>query len=86
MEEKINIGTYSILDVETFEAAEFSSAWFIGNADELEKRKYGQNTFSDKFTEVYNWVGDNRSRIRNLTLEQQEEIMIAEGILTKDDI
>ena len=37
-----------------------------------------------------NWapltVGDNRDRLRNLTLEEQEEIMIAEGVITRDDI
>lgn len=83
---KRNIGIYSILDVETVESADFSSAWSIGNMKQLETRKYAKNPFSNKFTEVYNWIGDNRERIRGLTLEQQEEIMIAEGILAKEDI
>lgn len=32
------------------------------------------------------WVGENRDRIRDLSLEECEELMIADGIITRDDI
>ncbi len=84
--EKKDIGTYSILDVETVEASDFASAWEIDNIDIIETRKYGAEPFSDKRSEILAWVGKNRDRIRNLTFEQQEEMMLAEGIITRDDI
>lgn len=84
--EKKNIGTFSILDVETVESADFASAWEIENKDIIKTRKYGAKTFSDKRNEIFEWIGANRDRIRNLTFEQQEEMMIAEGIITRDDI
>lgn len=84
--EKKNIGIYSILDVETVESADYSSAWYFENMEQLETRKYAENTFSDKYAKVSHWIGANRDKIRNLTLEQQEEMMIAEGIITRDDI
>lgn len=88
--DKKNIGTYSILDVETVEAADYSGLWFIENKEQLKTRKYAKERFrghfSDDFDKVYYWVGVNRERLRGLTLEQQEEIMIEEGILTYDEI
>ena len=84
--EKNNIGTFSILDVETAEAADYSSLWDLQNSEKLKTRKYAQNPLSDTYGKIYYWVGENRDRIKGLTLEQQEEIMIAEGIITRDDI
>lgn len=84
--EKREIGTYSILDVETVESADYSSLWYLKNEEKLKTRKYAEKRLSDKFNSVYYWVGDNRNRIKNLTLEQQEEMMITEGIITRDDI
>lgn len=74
------------LTEEIFDSAEFASAWNIENMYKLETRKYGKDPFSVTFNKVYAWVGDNRDRLRNLTLEEQEEIMIAEGVITRDDI
>lgn len=71
---------------EIFDSAEFASAWNIENMYKLETRKYGQDDFSPIFARVYRWVGENRDRLRDLTLEEQEEIMIAEGVITRDDI
>ena len=85
MENK-STSTFSILDVETVESADFSSVWYFENEEKLKNRKYAEKRLSDKFNRVYYWVGDNRDRIKGLTLEQQEEIMIAEGIITRDDI
>lgn len=77
---------FAPLTVEIFDSVEFASAWNIGNMDKLATRKYGQNEFSEIFNSVYLWVGENRDRLRGLTLEEQEEIMIAEGVITRDDI
>lgn len=81
-----NIGTFSILDVDTVEGADFSSAWYYENIEKLKTRKYAQKRLSENFNRVYYWIGDNREKIRGLTLEQQEDIMIAEGVITRDDI
>lgn len=80
---------FAPLTEDIFDSAEFSSAWFIGNRDELKKRKYMQEPddgFSLLADKVYFWVGENRDKLRGLTLEEQEEIMITEGIITRDDI
>lgn len=84
--EKKNVGTFSILDVDTVEGADFSSTWYYGNKEKIKTRKYAQERLSEIFNRVYYWIGDNRERIRGLTLEQQEEIMIKEGIITRNDI
>lgn len=84
--EKRDIGTYSILDVETVEAADFSSLWKTKNLEKLSTRRYAQDMLSDKFCKVYYWVGNNRDKIKEMTLEQQEEMMLTEGIITRDDI
>lgn len=86
MENTTNIGTFSILDVETVEAADYSSAWYFRNIKKLKTRKYAEDTFSDKYSEVSHWIGVNRDRIRDLTLEEQEKMMIEESILSKSDI
>lgn len=77
---------FAPLTEEIFDSAEFSSAWNIENWQTLRTRKYGQDYFSAIFNSVYLWVGENRDRLRGLTLEEQEEIMIAEGVITRDDI
>lgn len=84
--EKKDIGAFSILDVETVESADFASAWEISNIDIIETRKYGAKPFSDQRSRILDWIGTNRNRIRNLTFEQQEEMMIEEGIITRNDI
>lgn len=85
MEDKF-VGVFSMLDVETVEAADYSAHWELVNEDKLKTRKYYPETFSDKYNRVYYWVGENRKRIDGLTLEEQEEIFIKEGLLTKEDI
>lgn len=85
MENK-NTSTFSILDVETVESADFASAWEIRNIDIIESRKYGAKPFSDQRSRILDWIGTNRKRICNLTFEQQEEMMIEEGIITRNDI
>lgn len=71
---------------EIFDSTEFASAWNAENWQTLRTRKYGKDYFGATFARVYDWVGTNRDRLRDLTLEEQEEIMIAEGVITRDDI
>ena len=68
------------------ESGEFASAWNIANYEEISKRKYGADRLGGTFMKVYVWVGANRDRIRDLTLEQQEQMMIADGVLSPDEI
>ena len=69
---------------EQFFAAEFASDWACGNMWELDKKKYWKD-FSLLQYKVRLWVGENRDRIRDLeTLEEVEELMIADGIITRE--
>lgn len=84
--EKKSIGRFSILDEETFDAAENSEYWATINREKLKTRKYYPETFSDKFSKIYYWAGHNLDKLEGLTLEEQEEIFIKEGLLTREDI
>ena len=57
--EKKSIGRFSILDEETFDAAENSEYWVTINREKLKTRKYYPETFSDKFSKIYYWAGHN---------------------------
>ncbi len=70
---------------EQFFATEFASDWVSGHCLTLEKRKYWV-WFSPLQHKIYRWLGENRDRIRDLSLEESEELMIADGIITRDDI
>lgn len=85
MEDKF-VGAFSMLDVETVEAADFASAWEIKNMDKIKTRKYGKKRFSEERSRIFEWVGINRDKIRSLTFEQQEELMIKEGVITPDNV
>lgn len=75
------------ISAERFRAAEFASDWVSGFCLELDKRKYWQGNFTPIQHDIYFWLGENRDRIRDLdTLEEVEELMIADGIITRDDI
>ncbi|MCM1062006.1 MAG: hypothetical protein NC452_17195 [Eubacterium sp.] len=84
--EKNTASTFSILDVETVESTDFASSWEIKYRDKIKTRKYGAKPFSNKRNAIFEWIGKNRKEIRNLTFEQQEEMMIKDGVLTRDDI
>lgn len=89
MEETKNLGVFSALGYEDYDAGEFSTYWFITNIDKIEQtRKYGKTPFNPTFSKVKAWVWRNYQKIRaeKLTLEQQEELMIAEGVITREDI
>ena len=75
------------ISAERFRAAEFATDWACGYGDVLNTRKYWQEDFSPIQHRIFSWVGKNRDRIRDLdTLEEVEELMIADGIITRDDI
>lgn len=83
--EKKNIGTFSMMTYEDYEWDECVSAWECRHDEELETRKYATK-FNPKLFEVKDWVYAHREEVRNLTLEQQEEMMIKDGVLTRDEI
>lgn len=76
---------FTALGYEDYERTEFTSAWFIRNSDEIKTRKYGTR-FNPKMNDVREWAYAHRDVIRGLTLEEQEKMMIADGVLTPDDI
>lgn len=83
--EKKNIGIYSIMTYEDYEWDECVSAWSFFHMNELKNRKYASQ-FNPKLFEVKDWVYEHREDVKSLTLEQQEEMMIKDGILTREDI
>lgn len=83
--EKTNIGTFSMMTYEDYEWDECVSAWEFHHMDELDTRKYAKNS-NPKLFEVKDWVYAHRQEVKNLTLEQQEEMMIKDGVITRDEI
>ena len=85
--EDINTFGPEFISEERFRAEEFASDWVSGYCLSLRKRKYWQEDFSPIQDAIFTWIGKNRDRIRGLdTLEEVEELMIADGIITRDDI
>ena len=75
------------ISAEEYRAIDFASDWVSGYCLSLRKRKYWQEDFSPIQHRIFSWVGKNRDRIKGLkTLEEVEELMIADGIITRDDI
>lgn len=83
--EKTNIGTFSMMTYEDYEWDECVSAWSARHTEKLETRKYATK-FNPKLFKVKDWVYEHKDIVRSLTLEQQEEMMIKDGILTLDEI
>lgn len=76
---------FSTVGVEEIEWGEFTTAWSIRYMDEFENRKYHKD-FNPKFTAVLNWAFANKDIIWDMPFEEQERKMIADGVITKDDI
>lgn len=76
---------FSAIGVEEVEWGEFTSSWSIKFMDELVTRKYHKN-FNPKFVDVLNWAFTHKDMIRNMPFEEQERRMIADGVITSDDI
>lgn len=83
MEEQKRV--FTALGYEDYEWSECTSAWFCRHMDELDTRKYAE-MFNPKMGKVYDWVYEHRSVIRDISLEEQERMMIADGVLTPEDI
>lgn len=76
---------FSAIGVEEVEWGEFTSSWSIKFMDELASRKYHKN-FNPKFVDVLNWAFAHKDMIRNMPFEEQERRMIADGVITTDDL
>lgn len=76
---------FTALSSEDYERTEFTSAWFITFMDELETRKYGTR-FNPKLNKVNEWVYKHKDIALNTPLEEQERMMIEDGVLTPEDI
>ena len=76
---------FTALGYEDYEWSEITSAWFCRHMDELKTRKYNQG-FTPQMDRVYDWVYEHRDIIRDISLEEQERMMIADGVLTPEDI
>lgn len=79
------IEVFSAIGVEEVEWGEFTSSWSIKFMDELVNRKYHKN-FNPKFVDVLNWAFAHKDVIRDMPFEEQEHRMIADGVITADDI
>ena len=75
---------FTALGYEDYEWAECTSAWFIRNSEKIETRKYGTR-FNPKMDDVYDWVYAHKDIIRDIPFEEQEQMMIADGVLTPED-
>ncbi len=76
---------FTALGYEDYDRTETTSAWHIKNMDSLKTRKYGKR-FNPKIDDVYEWVYNHRDIIRDIPFEEQEQMMIADGVLTPEDI
>lgn len=76
---------FSAIGVEDIEWSEFSSAWFLKYMDEISNRKYFKN-FSSKYTEVVDWAFAHKDMVWDTPFEEQEKMMIADGVLSESDI
>ena len=76
---------FSAIGVEEVEWGEFTSSWSIKFMDELASRKYHKN-FNPKFVDVLNWAFAHKDMIRNMPFEELERRMIADGVITADDL
>lgn len=76
---------FTALGYEDYERTECTSAWHIANMDELKTRKYGK-IFNPKIDAVFDWVYAHKDIIWDIPFEEQEQMMIADGVLTPEDI
>ncbi len=83
MEEQKRV--FTALGYEDYAWSECTAAWSARFMGELKTRKYYQG-FNPTMNKVYDWVYEHRDIIRKTTLEEQEQMMIADGVLTPDDI
>lgn len=73
------------LGLEDYMETEFTSAWHIHFLKELKTRKYNDG-FTPQMDRVYDWVYKHKDIVWDTPLEEQERMMIEDGVLTPDDI
>lgn len=83
MEEQERV--FTALTFEDYEWSEYASAWSAHFSKELETRKYAQ-IFNIKIAKVYDWVYKHKDIVWDTTLEEQEKMMLADGVITPEDI
>lgn len=71
--------------VEDYLSTELTSAWYIHYSKELDTRKYAEG-FNPKMNKVYDWVYEHRDIIWDTPFEEQERMMIEDGVLTPEDL
>ena len=76
---------FTALDYEDYDRTETTSAWYIHYREELRTRKYNEG-FNPKMNKVYDWVYKHKEIIWDTPFEEQERMMIADGVLTPEDI
>ncbi len=76
---------FTALGYEDYDRTETTSAWYIHFMDELDTRKYAEG-FNPKMNKVYDWVYAHKNIIWDIPFEEQERMMIADGVLTPEDI
>lgn len=76
---------FSAIGVEDIEWSEFTSAWSIRFMLELKNKQYRKN-FNPKFVDVLNWAFAHRDIVWDTPFEEQEKMMIADGVLSESDL
>ena len=76
---------FSAVGIDEVEWSEFTSSWSIKFMVELEDRKYHKD-FNPKFVDVLNWAFAHKNMIRDMPFEEQERLMIEDGVITAADI
>ena len=76
---------FSAIGIEEVDWGEFTSAWSIRFMVELENRAYHKD-FNPKFIDVLNWAFIHKDMIRNMPFEEQERRMMADGVVTVNDL
>lgn len=79
------IESFSAVGIDEVEWSEFTSSWSIKFMVELEDRKYHKD-FNPKFVDVLNWAFAHKDMIRDMPFEEQERLMIEDGVITAADI
>ena len=79
------IRVITALGYEDYERTKFTSAWYIKNSNEIKTRKYGTR-FNPKLNDIREWAYAHKDIIRDISFDEQERMMIEDGVLAPEDI
>lgn len=79
-----HIENFSAIGIDTIQWEECTNTWFFKNRKSLVNKPYFNN--SKLYGKVNDWVYAHRDEIDSMSLEEQEERMIADGVLLREDI